>query len=44
VCHSTMAVLEHGHDWGWLKGEVSPLIKRCEELMQDGVSTALAAW
>lgn len=34
VCHSTMAVLEHGKDWGWSKGEVSPLIARCEELMR----------
>ncbi len=31
VCHSTMAVLEHGQDWGWRKGEVEPLIRACRK-------------
>jgi len=34
VCHSTMAVLEHGRSWGWLKGEVPPLISQCQGLLQ----------
>ena len=33
VCHSTMAVLDHGASAGWTQGEVSSLISRCEELV-----------
>lgn len=33
VCHSTMAVLEHGRQWGWRKGEVPPLLSRCHAAM-----------
>ena len=33
VCHSTMAVLEHGRQWGWRKTEVRPLLSRCREAM-----------
>lgn len=35
VCHSTMAVLEHGtKPYGWSKDEVSSLIAQCENLMR----------
>ena len=33
VCHSTMAVLEHGRQWGWKKNEVPPLVLRCRDVM-----------
>ena len=33
VCHSTMAVLEHGSQWGWPKREVPPLLSRCRDAM-----------
>jgi hypothetical protein len=42
VCHSTMAVLEHGRNWGWSKGEVSPLVAQCEELMRVGAVKQMA--
>ncbi len=31
VCHSTMAMLEHGHTWKWKKAEVKPLIAACRK-------------
>lgn len=34
ACHSTMAVLEHGKEWGWRKTEVPPLIETCVQLMR----------
>ena len=41
VCHSTMAVLEHGSQWGWKKSEVLPLISRCREtLTRQGSMTS----
>ena len=38
VCHSTMAVLEHGRQVGWLKGDVTPLLSRCREVMSRQLS------
>ncbi|MFO0591854.1 MAG: hypothetical protein U0441_30180 [Polyangiaceae bacterium] len=29
ACHSTMALLEHGKEWGWGKKDVEHLIKTC---------------
>ncbi len=43
VCHSTMAVLEHGKPWGWSKGEVSPLLSECEAVMKGQTPTAFVA-
>ena len=33
VCHSTMAVLEHGGQWGWQKSAVPLLLSRCRKAM-----------
>ena len=41
VCHSTMAMMECGRDWGWLKNEVSPLVARCEKFMESKTDTEL---
>ncbi|WP_437334268.1 hypothetical protein [Sorangium sp. So ce394] len=35
VCHSTMAVLEHGKEWGWKKGEVEPLVAACRDKTRE---------
>ena len=35
VCHSTMAVLEHGRGWGWRKSEVPPLLSRCRSAASE---------
>ena len=35
VCHSTMAVLEHGRQWGWRKSEVPPLLSRCRSATSE---------
>jgi hypothetical protein len=43
VCHSTMAVLEHGAGSHWTKGEVSSLIVECEELASRTTTTELVA-
>ena len=43
VCHSTMAVLEYGRQWGWLKSEVLPLLSRCREAMSGQPSQAMIA-
>ena len=43
VCHSTMAVLEHGAGAHWTKNEVSTLISRCEELTIRTAATQLVA-
>jgi hypothetical protein len=42
VCHSTMARLEYGKEWGWLKGEVPPLIASCEKLMRAEAAEQIA--
>ena len=41
VCHSTMAMMEYGRDWGWLKNEVPPLVARCEEFMDSKTEAEL---
>jgi hypothetical protein len=40
VCHSTMAVLEHGQDWGWKKAELPPLIAACRAQITEGAPVA----
>lgn len=44
ICHSTMAVLEHGKQSGWAKGEVPPLISRCREAIAgEGLAETVAS-
>jgi len=35
VCHSTMAVLEHGQHWGWSKDDVDKLLTHCQQAMAE---------
>lgn len=35
VCHSTMAVLEHGRQWRWKKSDVPALVARCRAAMLE---------
>lgn len=43
VCHSTMAVLDHGRGANWTKGEVFSLIAQCEGLASGAATTELVA-
>lgn len=43
VCHSTMALLEHGRQVGWKKGEVPTLLARCREAMTEESTSVGAA-
>ena len=43
VCHSTMALLEYGSQWGWKKSEIPPLVARCRDVMTVDLATTGAA-